>query len=100
MGNAPSIAEGLLTAAQTGDIAVASQVQHQAQLLLKAKTGVFRCNKTALHIAVKHGQLAFLQAILGPMVEAVQAEIDDNTYPGKAAAVLDRVLNEQDSRGR
>jgi hypothetical protein len=106
MGNTTSTAEGLLSAAQTGDIAVLSKVQAenphnvQAQLLLQTKTGVFKCNKTALHIAVKHGQMAFLQAILGPMVEAVQAEMDDNAYPGRAAAVLDQVLNEQDSRGR
>jgi hypothetical protein len=105
MGNTTSTAEGLLSAAQTGDIAVLSKVQAenphnvQAQLLLQMKTGVFKCNKTALHIAVKHGQMAFLRAILGPMVEAVQVEMDD-VYPGRAAAMLDQVLNEQDSRGR
>uniref|UniRef100_A0A383VQS5 RING-type domain-containing protein n=1 Tax=Tetradesmus obliquus TaxID=3088 RepID=A0A383VQS5_TETOB len=68
--------------------------------LLSAHTGFFSGKKTILHVAAKTGKADVVASVLGPLVDAVTAEIVDGVYPGKAAELLGRTVNQQDSKGR
>ncbi|WIA34142.1 hypothetical protein OEZ86_012506 [Tetradesmus obliquus] len=67
--------------------------------LLSAHTGFFSGKKTILHVAAKTGKADVVASVLGPLVDAVTAEIVDGVYPGKAAELLGRTVNQQDSKG-
>lgn len=57
-------------------------------------------NEGVLHLAAKHGRLHTITAVLGPIVDAVTVEIAEGHYPGKAAELLTKIVNQTDSRGR
>jgi hypothetical protein len=46
-----------------------------------------QCNHELLRVC--------MAAVLGPLVDAVTAEIVDGVYPGRAAALLGKTVNQQ-----
>ncbi|WIA13986.1 hypothetical protein OEZ85_002549 [Tetradesmus obliquus] len=99
MGNAQTRESGFISAGANGDTSYVRQAMQTdttaRERLLSAHTGFFSGKKTILHVAAKTGKADVVASVLGPLVDAVTAEIVDGVYPGKAAELLGRTVNQQ-----